>query len=118
MDVRFKNAVLSTLAGVSLTFDRIPSAPQISKLYEATLTGSPMRRLFADMVGCANLNNTGPVIAFLNGCPRETLIDVLIAMNALRPMTKPRPHTQSIAKYIEKEEDEVSGVNTQLWKHS
>ena len=118
MDVRFKNAVMCKFVSASLTLNRIPNGPQIFKLYEATLPGSPMRRLFADMVGCANMNNAVAMTALLNACPREALIDCLLAMNAHRPTIQPRPYTQSISKYLEKEEDQVSGVDTEMWKHS
>jgi len=105
LDTKFKNAVLLKIHKTNEVFEWSPGPIPAAIVYEGTTEGSPLRRLFADMIVC-DASDDPSWAAYFKDYPRELLVDALTAMSAVRYRVDYRGHLKR--NYLEKEESQVN----------
>jgi hypothetical protein len=105
IDIRFKNCILDTFVTVAREARWYPTGHPIAIIYAGTPMNSPARRLMIDFFAYEAHSNDDSWTKQLQDCPKEFVLDALVAIIKLRkgPTGAPRPWDQSQIAYHESE---------------
>ena len=88
MDVKYKNAVLKAIYGLTNAFSKSMGSKSVCILYDGTPSGSPLRRFIAENTAHKAWHDSEKEVgwgSYFDKCPQEALADALRAMVKIRP---------------------------------
>lgn len=113
LDVNYRNAIFRTMAVAMKDSDLSMGPESVGVVYSGTPLGSLLRRLIVDNIASVAYNETeegAGWMTFIEGYPREALLDALNAILKMRHKVESarRPSLTSINLHLEEEQQHVS----------
>ena len=88
MDVKYKNAVMKVIYGLTNAFSKSMGSQSVCILYDGTPSGSPLRRFIAENTAHKAWHDSEKEVGwgiYFDKCPKEALADALRTMVKIRP---------------------------------